>query len=782
MRTCALLLLSAVLVAVAAAPAAGQGPSAMEQKLVAMKLSDLEAMAAWGWWGRADNAYRDLEAAVKLKNITNPVILDRLGKVKAALDDHVKQAAGRGEDARVAAFLDRVAKANNRFRIDQAKVIHVRPDGRGDARTIAEALARSESGDVLELYTGTFTLSTVDLRAKGDRNRDRARVFYAAPGHWPRVVAAEDQAFTIEEPVFADGLEIWPGKRGISDRPLNVSNCYFRSPTPPPALDKGATGLTGRDRRAATTDSVFRNLLLAVEPNRDMETDRCLFITCVTAFAAEGNNNAKARECVFYRCVNATTGQRASAERCLFARVRNRHDGNGKLDEKDCDSGDDPFRDPFKNDYRLKSTLAILKNGPVGPRWGDERWEMLAANFDLSADQAPQSLAVLRSPEAEARLAEARAAAEAKDWNKAAVALADLLGPLADCPAVASRDVEQLASDILKEATAAGAAPRAGQDPAARKQADDLHAQAAAHAQAGRHPEAIDAAKKAVAADDTHVAAIQLLADLLMETGHPVQAEPLLQRCGHLIAANADQVPLKVRTEQNTLENKLASRMLASQSWQKLVDEFTAKYEEKSEAPGLPSGAMVARRMLLLTGDQKKWRKKLDDAESALVAPLKDPLANGSAERAENLRAEGMRALNDRLYPKAIELYTDAWAEQPMPEDLLKLAQCQQRMGRPSVAAILAVMVRQAAAGLSDRVRSATLERSAIDVLRPIDPLVLAVEQLDRQFLSGADQRRKGAVVKNDLDTVAAIDAILKKLQSIDNAAIRRQMPKPPGE
>ncbi len=745
-------------------------PSAMEQRLIAMRLADLEAMVAWKWWPRADVAYGDLAAAVKQKNVTNPVIRERLDAAGKALDEH-RKSSGDAEIRRVADFQKRVAKVERRWRIDRAKIVRCDAAGAGDARTLAEALAKTGPGDAIELYTGIYTLDSDDLRARGPGNRPRARVFWAAPGHWPRIVAPDDQRFTIEEAVFLDGLEVWPGQAGVSDKPVNASNCYFRSPTPPPAADKGATGLTGHDRRmGGLYDCVFRNFLLAARPGGGNDLHRLLFITCVTGLDAE-NDRLTLSDSAFYRCLHATAGREVAAERCRFVRVGNRHEGQGKLVERETAEGDDAFVNPFANDYRPRGGAG------AGPRWDEQRWRMLRANFDLSSEQTPRGLAELLAPEGTVRLAAARAALEEGKFDEAAAGVADLLGRLADCPTVPGREVEQLASRILSEAAAAGAAPRVGVPADARKKAEGLLASARAAKSSGEADKARLLAEQAVAADDTHVEAHQLLAELWMDGGRPTRAEPLLERSDALIAAAIDPGVAAWRAEQARMAMRLSQMLTAATGWQKLREEFLGKYTEKiAPAGGLPSTAMIYRRASLL-GDPKNWQKQLADAESALVAPLPRPVANGTEQEAQALREQGAEAFRERNYLKAIEHYTGAWVQQQSPDDLLKLAQCYQRLEQATSAALLAMMVRQAIAGMADKARSSFIERDVINILRTVDPTLLAVEQLDRQFEAGAAPRRAVAEAKGDKDTVEDIDRTLMKLKTLDAAAVRRQAP-----
>jgi hypothetical protein len=763
----------------AALPAAGDsGPGTLVQRHVAARLAELEAMTGWGWWAQAEAAHRELADTIKQNQVDNALILDRMAKARAALDAELKRQAANPETRRLDDLLARVRKLNPRFPADRHQTLRVNPDGSGDYRTLVEALTHSKASDVIELYTGRFIVSRADLNGPGGGAR-RARVLVAARGEWPRIVPEAEESFTFDEGMFVDGLEILPGKRGINDKTFRVANCYLRSPLPPPSVKAGPGGLLG-GKDVRLSDSIVRYMHTGVAASANTVVQRTLFMTCVKALTKRGGKaRVRPTQCAFYRCLTAVAAKDASARDCLFSRVKSLAPANEKLQQDDCLAHDDPFRNPFKGDFRLREGLTTPGGKAPGPQWADERWEMFMANWDLPPDAMPKSLAACRDEAAARALAKVRDAVKAEQWDASAAGLAKLLGPYRDCASVRRADAEilRLVNIVLTRAIAKGVAPGIG-SLQAREQADAKLAEADKHLADGNANQAIVAVEEAIGLDPTHLSALHKLAKLLIESGQPAKAQPTLGRAEQLIEALAHRVSPAQRTEQLTLRARLDKLLQARRDWKKLADEYADKFAVAAGPDGLPSQALAYQRATLLRSGDEDFQRRLARAKRVLVPALKSSTTQPDAAGAEQLREQARDLVRQRRFSPAIERLTDAWARDPKIDDLLQLARCYQQLktGRPQ-AALLGLMARLGALRMEDQSAGGKILRSAVALIKNADPSVIRLEQLDREFIELARRRSAQADALGDKQTAGEIAETLERLDQVDEAVLGPLLP-----
>ncbi|MCG3179430.1 MAG: hypothetical protein BIFFINMI_01765 [Phycisphaerae bacterium] len=771
---CILAALAALLVASARPAFAGPLDPITATKL-STDLGRLEAMIALGWWERAQSAYDDLAGQIKFKNIANNVVADRMARAKTALDARAAGPSPGGDSARFDALLKRIGDRDRRFPVDKYRKVIVDPDGGGDYRTLSNALAASAQTDVIVLRTGIYPISKFDL--EGDRRTQRARVFYADAGHWPRVVPAKDEDWAFVDRCFVDGVEVLPGKRGVSNsQMLDLANCYLRSAAVPDPKAAGPDGIASGDH-VEVTDTVFCNLRVAAHSPRLGSLDNCLFVTCVEAVKGSGQMRVWPKQSAFYRCMTALSARQGTVAECLFSRVLNVALDKAVQQDR-CVENDDPFVNPFRGDFRIKPAVQV-EGKPPGPRWSDDRWELFIANWNLAPDAPPQSLARVRDPDAAARLADARQAAADKQWAKAAADLSALTGPCRDCPSAkaAADEIGRLCDATLDGLVATGQVPTPAAAQAARQQAQDLLAQARASYKAGKKDEAVDAASKAVEADTDFLEGRMTLAQWLAESGRPRQARLYLTRAGELIDAYADRVDVQTRSNFLKLSAELDQKLVHRRDWDHLSADYAGKYLAQASQPGQPSTALSLRRVALLKGLDETQRKQLSDAESAMVPLIKRPADKPDPNKAKEDRDEAGKLLAGQQYTQAMDRWVDAYSLDPQPDDLIKLAQCYMRKKQPQQAALLALIARQQATAAND----GSSVTAAAAILRIADPALGRIELIDADLSMVGERKADLADKSGDQETADAIRRAMGELGKIDARILSSlKLPPPP--
>ncbi|MDD4889981.1 MAG: hypothetical protein PHU85_08615 [Phycisphaerae bacterium] len=761
-RSLMLMLTACVAMAIGAAVAAP--PSDIVQKTIAGKLDKLDVMVTYKWWDRAGKECAIAESLIKSNSITNPATITRVTDLRKAIDAALPARPADPGAQRLGELIARVQKSNPNFP-DRPTMIRVRPDGSGDVRTVAEALARSTDKDVIDLATGSYTLSPGELKARGKDGKNRACVFFAPRGEWPRLTPAKDADFTLDAPAWLDGVEVVAGAKAIASAPLTGRNCYFRAAQPPPAIDQGSLGLPAE---SDVVDSVLQNFRVGLALDKGADVSRTLFVTCLTGVSRD-HDEVNLTRCAFYRCPLAIGARRGKAELSVFSRCRNVTTAPDRFERADCLESDDPFADPFKGNFRLRGDVRApgkMAESPAGPGWSDDRWEMFRANYNRPVTDAPVGLSELRDGDAARALAEARKAATQKDYPAAATALADVLGKFATCPSIRGATDLDTFIDSVVDGINHPPTPADTGDPKKAKEVAALIEQANAAAADGKKDDALALARKAVEADDTAIEPQQLAAELLIDLGRPAQAEPFLKRANELIEANADKTPPAVKARQGQLQGKVFKNTRFSQDWQKLQREQAAKYAELVGSPGPPSTAMAYRRALLLAPDNPDYKKRLAVAES-LLQPVTD-IGDPDAEKAGSSRAKSEKEYRDHKYDNAIARRRDAFKLDPSAEDVMFLSKCYQKLVDPPRAATFAVQARGLAASMKDSAKARALIIEANDMLRNVDPPMLRIDQFDKDFIALAELRRKAAEAGGDKDTADQIGQVLDKLPKLN--------------
>ena len=766
-----------------AVPADADNPptAAADPANVLARLDQLEVMISCQWWQRARDAAAAVEGLFAANKTISEKSKSRLATAKAALAAHDQAVANDPEFKRRAELIDRVRKADPQFP-QNPRAVRVRLEGGMDCRTIEDAFARAKTQpvDIIELHTGSYEVNPAWLQ--GPDNKNRPRVFYAPPGEWPRLTAPANAEFTFpsSQPVWLDGVELVAGSAGVAKSKVDVRNCYIRAGEPPVDVYKGATGLSSGGPAAA--NCVFEDFLTGLDGPAAGTVSHNLFMTCVLAvrFADE---QAMLDRCAFYRCLTAVSGKSVKATSSVFARCKNLAGKDVALDQAGCvDDVEDTFANPFKGDFRLRGDVDRLRQlGSAGPDWAADRWEMFIANFDRPATQRPASLADARDRNAEAALAEMVKAYQNKEQPAAiAAALTPLLEKYADCPAVRKDDARRQIDAAARDVLAALAKEQPGSLDRQRQAAQDLIRQATTARDAKLLDDAVGYARRAVTTCPDFIDAHQLYAQLLLETGHPLKADPVIKKAAQLLAA-AGPASAAAREAQRKLEEQARDLGKFAQAWTVLRQSQAEKYLSVAmQADGrAPSRILGLRRAILLTPDSKEdLRKRLDDAEKMLSGLTIKVDKRRDEGKAKADRDDSLKQARNGKYDDACVKRRNAYYLDPDPEagDLLFLADTYQKHMLPKLASNAAVFCIQAwqdAAKIKDEARRAKNQKEALRILFEVDKHLRGLETLDKQFAEVLDDRRKLADDGGDKDTAAGITGVLDEVsRKFDPASI----------
>lgn len=747
------LLLCPLLVALEA-PAAPPSPRAE----TATMLAQLDELVKYGWWDRADRTCNAVEAL--LKSVKDRDLDARTAAIRRTITAAQVRNTAEPEPRRQADMIRRVQASNRNFP-DKPLIHRVRAAGGGTCLTVAEALARSNDGELIELGTGTYTVTAGDLSGRSKGGKRRASVLLAAPGEWPRLIPGKDVDYTLDCEVWLDGVEVVAGRRGIASAPVHARYCSFRAEQAPASLDQGATGLPAGSE---FTDCALRNFLVAAEAGRS-EIARSLFLTNLVAVRAAGR--AKISRCAFYRCVTGIAADGGSIDATLFSRCKSPTSQPSSLVRSHCAESADPFVDPFKGDFRLRTDAELpgsITGEGVGPVWPADRWEMFIANYARTT--GPVGLAEILDGQAVAALAQAGRLADGKDYPAAGTLVADLLGRYADCPSIrkAGSEVDALADRVLRGLLAHRPAPTQPDGEPSRMA--ELLAQATELAATSRPDEAMAVVRKAITADPNAIEPHQLAAEISADLARPMQADAMAKRAADLIELGGASVPQAVRRRQVSLQARLAKLPRRGPELHKMMQEQAASYAKVVRNPGPPSTALACRRAALLDPDNSDYAKRLSVAES-LLQPVMDAGA-ADPDKAKDYRAEADKQFAAREWGQAVRQRREAYQRDPSADDLLFIAKCLQKLDpKSSPAAVAALQARQAAASIQDATASGRIIREANTVIRETDSDLPRIEQMDAEFIKRLEMRRTG-IESADRETAELITQLIDKLAKLD--------------